>query len=179
MNKGGVKKAKAAAYGSAQRMGGQAMALVAFIAFTAVAIGWMFNDITGEYSGFDNRVGQIHMSIIRKATTVRSELSYGYGPILECTNPYVNGDKITWKFQVARKWQRESVPAAVPGDGWSRRQGMPAAQQNRIVSFTGEINNGVVSGVLQDGMLVMPVTLNRDALASIYRQIQSHMPWIS
>ncbi len=139
----------------------QIIGLLAFVGLASVACSWMLSDITGEYGANDDRQGSIHMSIIRKATTVRGELAYGTGALLETTAPYASaGEQLNWTFSIPDRWLQQGQP-------------------QHTVYFHGKVEDGVVTGVLQDGAIVTPIKLPRNAIASIYRQLQSHLPWVS
>jgi hypothetical protein len=150
------------ASGFAQKTWKHGLLLVLFIGGLCMACSWMLNDISGEYGANDGRSNVIHMSIIRKATTVNAELSIGSGPLLVAAQqPYASaGDTIDWTFATPQKW-------------------VDNGQKRQKVTFHGTIQDGVVKGVLQDGIAVLPIKLPRDGIASIYRMLQSHLPWVS
>lgn len=147
--------------GLSQKIWVQIIGLLAFVGLASVACSWMLSDITGEYGANDGRQGSIHMSIIRKATTIKGELAYGSGALLETTAPFASaGDQLNWTFSIPDRWIEQG-------------------QSQHIIYFHGKVVDGVVTGVLQDGAVVTAIKLPRNAIASIYRQLQSHLPWVS
>jgi hypothetical protein len=138
----------------------QMLFIVVLIAMAVIAWAWMQSDISGEYASNDARFGTITMSVFRKATTVRAELAYGNGSLLEATAPYnKSGQTLDWTFSVAQKW-------------------IDRGQRQRYVLFHGTIENGTVKGVLKDGPVESRIKLPRNGIASIYRMLQSHLPWV-
>jgi len=129
-------------------------------AFGAIAWGWMVSDISGEYGASNAKMGTVTMSVVRKATTVKAELAYGMGALLECNAPYASaGQTVNWTFSTPEKWIKR---------GQVRNQ----------VMFNGKIERGYVTGVLENGPRSWKIRLARNGLASIYRMLQSHMPWV-
>jgi hypothetical protein len=134
--------------------------LLAAIVFGIIAINWTLNDITGEYTAVDPQLGTLSMSLIRKAANIRGELSCGTGAILEATVPESHPEnELDLTFQLPQKWINEG-------------------QTYRRVEFHGRVQDGSITGVLQENGQVYPIKLERNALSSIYRQIQSHLPWL-
>jgi len=130
------------------------------VALAVVAWAWMQSDISGEYASNDPRFGTVTMSVIRKATTVRAELAYGSGSLLESTAPYSKaGETLDWTFSVPQKW-------------------LDRGQRQRFVQFHGKIENGTVTGNLTSGSTDSSIKLFRNGIASIYRMFQSHLPWV-
>jgi hypothetical protein len=120
---------------------------------------WMLSDVTGEYSANDPRLGIVRMSLVRRAANIKGELSYGSGAMLEMNTSKLDPDaKIDLTFELPQRWVDEG-------------------QTYRAVQFHGTIKEGIASGVIQDGAGVFPVKLEKNSIASVYRQIQSHLPF--
>lgn len=136
------------------------MGLVLFvICMSWWGLSWMLSDVTGEYTSNDPRLGIVRMSLVRRATNIKGELSYGPGALLEMTTTKLEPDtKIDLTFELPQRWIDEG-------------------QAPRFVHFNGTIKEGTASGVIRDGLQVFPVTLQKNSIASIYRQIQSHLPF--
>ena len=121
---------------------------------------WMLSDVTGEYTANDPHIGVVRMSVIRRATNVKSELSFGRGAILAASIPSASpGDKFSWKYVVPEEWVSKGQPY-------------------REVYFYGTIKDGIATGIIKDGIGVYPVKLTRNTFASLYRQVQSHLPFM-
>jgi hypothetical protein len=134
--------------------------LIMFIGMFWAACSWMLSDVTGEYSCQNNYVGQVRLSLVRKAANVKGELSYGSGSFLEMVTPNVVPDQeFQWTFSTPEKWVEKG-------------------QRKRYVKMTGTIKDGTVTAKIYEGRTVTDVTLARSGMASVYRQFQSHMPWV-
>ncbi|HEY9679265.1 MAG TPA: hypothetical protein V6C76_14750 [Drouetiella sp.] len=136
------------------------MGLVLFVIIGSwLYLGWMLSDVTGEYSANDDALGVVRLSLIRRATNIKGELSYGSGAILEMTTNKLEPDQeVNLKFELPQKWVDEG-------------------QTYRVVNFATTISDGTASGVIKDGKKRYSVKLQKNSLASIYRQIQSHLPF--
>lgn len=136
------------------------MGLVLFvICMSWWGLTWMLSDVTGEYSANDARLGIVRMSLVRRATNIKGELSYGSGALLEMVTPKLEPDtQIDLTFEMPQRWVDEG-------------------QEYRAVHFHGTIKDGTAVGVIRDGAEVFPVKLDKNSIASVYRQIQSHLPF--
>ncbi|MBS2005077.1 MAG: hypothetical protein JST44_26425 [Cyanobacteria bacterium SZAS LIN-5] len=136
------------------------MGLVLFvICMSWWGLSWMLSDVTGEYSANDARLGIVRMSLVRRAANIKGELSYGSGALLEMTTPKLEPDtQIDLTFELPQRW-------------------VDQGQEYRAVHFHGTIKDGTASGVIRDGAQVFPVKLEKNSIASVYRQIQSHLPF--
>ncbi|MBS1955824.1 MAG: hypothetical protein JST89_16690 [Cyanobacteria bacterium SZAS-4] len=136
------------------------MGLVLFvICMSWWGLSWMLSDVTGEYSANDARLGIVRMSLVRRATNIKGELSYGSGALLEMVTPKLEPDtQIDLTFELPQRWVDEG-------------------QEYRAVHFHGTIKDGTAVGVIRDGAEVFPVKLDKNSIASVYRQIQSHLPF--
>lgn len=120
---------------------------------------WLLSDVTGEYTSNDPELGTVRMSIVRRATNFKGELSYGSGAMLEMNTAQLPAEKkLDLIFEIPQKWVDEG-------------------QNFRSVKFHGMIKDGTISGVIQDGSAVFPIKLEKDGLSSLHRQIQSHLPF--
>ncbi len=136
------------------------MGLVLFvICMSWWGLTWMLSDVTGEYSSSDARLGIVRMSLVRRATNIKGELSYGSGAMLEMVTPKLEPDtQIDLTFELPQRWVDEG-------------------QEYRAVHFHGTIKDGTAVGVIRDGAEVFPVKLEKNSIASVYRQVQSHLPF--
>ncbi len=92
-------------------------------------------------------------------TNIKGELSYGSGALLEMTTPKLEPDtQIDLTFELPQRWVDEG-------------------QVYRAVHFHGTIKDGTAAGVIRDGAEVFPVKLEKNSIASVYRQVQSHLPF--
>jgi hypothetical protein len=136
------------------------MGLVLFvIVMSWWGLGWMLSDVTGEYAANDAKLGMVRMSLVRRAANIKGELSYGSGAMLEMTTPKLEPDtQIDLTFELPQRW-------------------VDQGQDYRAVHFHGTIKDGTAVGVIRDGAEVFPVKLEKNSIASVYRQIQSHLPF--
>lgn len=136
------------------------MGLVLFvICMSWWGLTWMLSDVTGEYTANDARLGMVRMSLVRRAANIKGELSYGSGAMLEMTTPKLEPDtQIDLTFELPQRW-------------------VDQGQDYRAVHFHGTIKDSTAIGVIRDGAEVYPVKLEKNSIASIYRQVQSHLPF--
>ena len=138
---------------------GNLLVLVLIVGLGALAISWIMNDISGEYYGRDRQLGYVRMGIMRKATSLVGDINYGTGAPLVMTHGEIrNGTDLDLSFEVPQKWVQEGKPY-------------------RAVNFKGKLEGSTIKGILEDSGINFEVTLTRSALNSLFRQLQSHMPW--
>jgi hypothetical protein len=143
------------------KLAAQLLFIVLLVGSSLIAWSWMINDISGEYVSTDKARRIITMSIIRKATTIKANLSLGSDALLETTAPSTaSAQQLDWNFSVPQRW-------------------IEKGQTQRTVNFKGRVDNGVVTGILSNGKSRLPIKLSRNRLASIYRMFQSHLPWVN
>lgn len=141
-------------------LGNMAM-VIFFIVAGWQAMLWMLSDMTGEYRAYDDRLGSISLCLVRKATRMIGELSYGRGAILSLVE--VKSEKpeaLDLVFELPQQW-------------------VDKGQQYKKVEFVGKIDNGLVTGTIFDGQGKYDVKLIRDSIASIKRNVMSLMPWVN
>ncbi|MDZ4835318.1 MAG: hypothetical protein SGJ27_16190 [Candidatus Melainabacteria bacterium] len=119
---------------------------------------WLFSDISGEYY-MRGQGTSVRMSLIRQATSLWGELTFGPGAVLELVTTELPKDEfINLTFETPQKLQRQGVPP-------------------RVVAFSGTIKEGVIVGEFIDGKRRLKAKLERSGINSVYRQIESHLPW--
>lgn len=138
---------------------GNAILAVAIAGFGLLAVSWLLNDISGEYQGMDPQLGVVQLTVLRKPSGVKGKIAFARGASLPVSHgTFENGRDLDLTFE---------QPKAMVDTG------MPA----RKVTFSGTVENGVIKGTLEESGFAFQLTLFRNNIASLYRQIQSHLPW--
>ena len=145
----------------AQRKGGALIGNMAMFLSILVAgifsCMWLFSDISGEY--YMRGQSMVKMSLVRQPTNLWGELTFGPGAILQLiTTDPPKDDAVDLTFETPQNLQLQ---------GESPRQ----------VSFTGIIKEGEMTGEFREGKRVFKARLERDGINSVYRQVESHLPW--
>lgn len=143
-----------------QKLSYNVIGLLSFLALVFILINWMLSDVTGEYTASD-RVGEpVRLSIVRRAANVHSELSYGSGAYLETTVNEIDPAKgIHLVFDLPDEWVQKG-------------------QQFRRVTMEGKFDEGDIDATFMEGQEIFSIKLKRQPINSVYRQIQSHLPWL-
>ena len=132
--------------------------LLATIACTVLVFWWLISDYSGDYRANDPNLGQVSLIIIRKATNLKGEISFGIGAPLELVDSKVGPEKqIHLSFALPQRW-------------------LDKGQQVRTAKLDGELQDNAIKATINDGSNDYPVILTRDSLASLYKQIQGHIP---
>jgi hypothetical protein len=132
--------------------------LIATIGFTILVFWWLISDYSGDYRTNDSSLGQVSLIIIRKATNLKGEISFGSGAPLELIDSKVGPEK------------QIHLSFALPQSLSNKDQAI------RTAKLDGEFQDNTLKATINDGMNNYPVTLTRDSLASLYKQIQGHIP---
>ena len=128
--------------------------LLAVSGFIALSISRIVNDIRGEYTAKISRLGVIRLSVEHRDGQIYADLTIPRTHPLHCVTAEKNvGENVDWAFTDAYK---PTAPA--------------------VVHFLGKAESGALSGVLQDNVNVYPIKLDRDDLASVFRQIRTAIP---
>jgi len=132
-------------------------ASIVIIAIFVLAFLNMCADVRGEFAGNCNSMGgrMVICSIIHSDKQIQASLIMPDTPMMICTTPDENiGDDVDWEFKPAR-----------PNTG------------AKPLHFKGKVDANALTGIiLADGLLIYPVTLNKDPLASIARQLRAFIP---
>src|SRR5262249_28360095 len=124
-----------------------------------LAIYWSLNDVSGEYQGMDPNIGVIKLTLIRKPAAMKGQIFYGRGtPLTISSGDVTNNRDVMLTFELPKEYVD---------------QGMQA----RTATLSGQIDNGVIKGTLEESGFGVPVTLVRNKISSLYMQLQSHLPW--
>ncbi|MDR3615171.1 MAG: hypothetical protein P4L53_16560 [Candidatus Obscuribacterales bacterium] len=131
--------------------------LLAISGFIALSISRIVNDIRGEYTGRVGRLGVVRLSIEHRDGQIFADLTIPHTHPMHCVTAEKNvGENVDWSFTDAYR---------------------PAGAS--VVSFHGQAESGSITGVLQDNLNVLncfPIKLQRDDLASVFRQIRTAIP---
>jgi hypothetical protein len=131
--------------------------MLAILGFIALSISRLVNDIRGEYTGKVGRLGVVRLSLEHRDGQIFADLTIPHTHPMHCVTAEKNvGENVEWAFTDAYK------PAAAAA-----------------ISFRGEAEAGSVTGVLQDNLNPIncfPIKLQRDDLASVFRQIRTAIP---
>lgn len=140
--------------------------------FLFIWIGWSLGDVTGEYTstGYSSEV--VRLSLVRRAANVKCELSWGYGAILEATvNEIKPNEPLHIVFHLPDRWIQR---------GQRRREVVLEGnfKGGQIDILSGGFRDNEIDARLVEGTRIYKVRLVRNSISSIYRQIQSHLPWL-
>ncbi|HEY9786220.1 MAG TPA: hypothetical protein V6D17_12505 [Candidatus Obscuribacterales bacterium] len=172
MDKNEPKKRKKSETPNEKSLKKNVLMLIGSIVFLGMWVHWTLADVTGEYtsSGYDSEV--VRLSLVRRATNVKCELSWGYGAIMEATvNEIKPDEELNIVFHVPEKWlQRNQDDRSVV------LEGRFFGSQMDMGHFAFRDNE--IDARLIEGNHVYKVRLVRNRISSIYRQIQAHLPWL-
>lgn len=141
-------------------LGNMAMVIIVIVGGWQATL-WILSDMTGEYRTYDDRLGSVSLCLVRKATRMIGELSYGRGAILVLTQ--VKSEKpenLDLVFELPQEW-------------------VDKGQKYRQVEFRGKIEDTIVTGTIYDGQYKYDVKLFRDSIASIKRNVMALLPWVN
>ncbi len=146
----------------AQRKGGALVGnmgmFLAVLVLGILSCLWLFSDISGEYY-MRGQSSSVKMSIVRQATSLWGELTFGPGAVLQLTTTDPPKDDIVnFVFETPPKWEL-------------------SGQKARQVSFVGSVKDGEMVGQFVEGNRKIKAKLERSGINSVYRQIESHLPW--
>ena len=131
------------------------IASILIIILFALAFLRMVSDIRGEYGGTCS-IAPRRMaicSVIHNDKTVQASLILPNMPLLSCDTTEPEGQEIEWTF-TPTKPINDFTPLRLKG----------TADSNSI------------NGVIQDGIQVYTISLNKDPIASITRQLRAFIP---
>jgi len=119
---------------------------------------WLFSDVSGEYY-MRGQSSAVRISIVRQPTNLWGELTFGRGAVMKLvTTDLPKEDAVNLVFETPPKWLKQG-------------------EKPRQVSFVGTIKDGEMKGQFREGKRVIKATLERSGINSVYRQIESHLPW--
>lgn len=124
-------------------------------------VSWMMTDVSGDYAGTIDRVGPVQLTLIRRPAGMSGNISYGVGSALDITEGSLGkGQELSLAFARSRKW-------------------LDLGQSPRQATFSGRIEGKSIKGTLTEAGVSVPVTMVKNDLSSLYRRLQSHLPWVS
>ena len=132
------------------------LGIIVITAFILLALARLVNDIRGEYTSDNPRLGHVRLSV----------------------DHHDNKITCTLKIPKTHPFRCETKDDSLKGDvAWQFKDAYPTKTSTPIY-FKGKINTGegTISGVIQDGANVYPISLKRDDLASLTRQMLSALP---
>ncbi len=130
----------------------------AILILGGLSVAWLLGDISGDYSARDPQLGIINLTLIRRPTNFAGRIAYGNGAALEVTAGGVKGTDVDLTFALPQQW-------------------IDAGQQPRNATLKGRIEGSNIHGVLSESGYTFDITLIKDDLSSLYRKVQSHLPW--
>lgn len=133
-------------------------ALCLAIIFAMIAsFNWLASDFTGEYLTMDKTLGLVKLSLVRRAATIEGELSYGNRPNLILTSSADPTKESRMEFSTSPQWQANgNLPVKAV--------------------FLGKIEANSAKGTIIDAHGKYKVRLEKNMVASIFRQMQVHLP---
>lgn len=140
-------------------LGNESICLIVIFSMIG-ACNWLASDYTGDYVAMDRNLGQVKLSLVRKAATIEGEMSYATSPMLYLVSrdPPKNG-KVFLQFESDDVWRQRKQPP------WRS-------------SFEGTIDGTSAKGVIRYRGVSFPVKLEKNMITSIFRQLQTHFPII-
>lgn len=131
------------------------------IIFAMIAVfNWLSSDYTGEYVTMNRQLGMVKLSLVRRAATVEGSLIYGHSPNLELVGKAdPSKTNVRLEFATNEQWEMMGRPA-------------------RKAVFLGKITSSAAIGTIVDTEGKYKVKLEKNVLASIFRQLQVHLPII-
>lgn len=124
---------------------GQFILLVITLGCAGMAYYWLSSDISGEYIGQSNDLGQVTIAFTRKPANIVGEVTYGREQPAKITEGQLANGQVALKFQ-----------------------------QGGI--FQGKLTDGQLKGSIYIAGAEYPLTLERNPLATLHRQIQGFLP---
>lgn len=128
---------------------------IVMVAILGLSILNMVSDVRGEYAGSNDALGgMLICSVTHSDKNIEARLTIPNTPLLICNTTEENvGPNVDWLYKVVHKTQ-ETTP----------------------VHFVGNVDSGAMTGIIQDGVKVFPVKLQKDMLASVLRQLRAFIP---
>jgi|GEM_PF-4931513 len=132
----------------------QLLLLVITLACGGIAYYWLTSDISGEYIGQSDQLGEVTIAITRKPASIVGDFTYGR----EQPTPIVES-QVKPNGQMALKFQQTS-------------SGFQAAG----AIFQGKLTDGTLKGSLYMDGAQYALSLERNPLATLHRRIQAIFP---
>lgn len=133
----------------------QALLLLFTLACGAMGLYWLTTDSSGEYFGNSPELGSINLSIIRRATSYDGDLTIANRSTYKLADSKFRGPEMDLQFR-----------SKTPGSA-------------EALTFKGRLKDDNLVGVLQLPQSSISLSLLRDPLASLFRQLQSHIPYVT
>jgi hypothetical protein len=123
--------------------------------FFVLALLRMVSEVGGEYvANCPSLHGTVACSIVHSDKDIRATLSIPRTPILVCTVSDQNiGENVDWQFQTLHK-----------------------GKSTEPVHFKGTVESSSMTGIVQDGIRIFPVKLEKDCVATLTRQLTGFVP---
>jgi hypothetical protein len=131
------------------------IASIVIIALFALAILRMVSDIRGEYGGTCS-IAPRRMaicSVVHNDKDVAATLILPNTPVLSCNTKEPEGQDIDWTFTPVKPIKDFSP-----------------------VHLKGKADANSINGILQDGFQIYTISLNKDPIASVARQLRAFIP---
>ncbi len=134
-------------------------ALCLAIIFAMIAtFNYMSSDYTGEYLTSNPQLGLVKLSLLRRAASVEGELCYGRYPNMQMVNSVDPGKpNQRMEFSTSQEWQE-------------------AGNLPHKAVFLGTISSSAAVGTLVDARGKYKLKLEKNMVASVFRQFQAHLP---
>ena len=134
-------------------------ALCLAIIFAMIAtFNYMASDYTGEYLTSNPQLGLVKLSLLRRAASVEGELCYGRYPNMQMVGGVDPGKpNQRMEFSTPQEWQ-------------------DAGNLPHKAVFLGTISSSAATGTLVDARGKYKLKLEKNMVASMFRQFQAHLP---
>lgn len=132
----------------------QLLLLVITLACGGIAYYWLSSDITGEYIGQNDQLGEVTIAITRKPASIVGDFTYGREQPTPITESQVKPNG-----QIALRFQQAS-----------------SGFQSAGAIFQGKLTDGILKGSLYLDGAQYQLSLERNPLATLHRRIQAILP---
>ena len=131
------------------------IASIAIVAFFGLSFMNMVSDVRGEYGGnCDSMRGMIICSVVHTDKQLNITMIMPNTPILFCATSDENvGSNVDWAFMPTHP-EKDTKP----------------------IHFKGKVENNSLTGIIQSDLRIYPVSLSKDMITSIARQLRAFIP---
>lgn len=145
--------------------------LTVIVVLGILGVSWFLSDISGEYEALDPELGPVRLTLIRLPVSFKGQIAYGTGaPFPIIGGKLADGKNLELTFQVPSE-------TLEPGQQTATFRGVIGTTTIEGNYFTSK-EFTTIDGSLEENGNTWTLSLTRNTLASLYRQIQSHLPWL-
>lgn len=168
------------------------------LAMGGLAVWWIMSDYSGEYDSKNDNLGYVRLDLVRRAASVEGTISIGNTQNLEIIEGHVGNDnQIELSFAPKTEGDQRPITASFKGmiDPARVESNSVNLNFNQVLNpYTAEtkqpqgvsmsmprvdVEGKIIKGVLTFNGLGYELSLRRDPLTSMFRQLKSHWPGAS